>query len=515
MNEGLKVDNGEKLGKTIIFAYNHKHAELIVERFHKLYPGKGANFCRLIDNYVNYADDLIRKFEADPDFQIAVSVDMLDTGIDVPAVLNLVFFKPVKSYIKFMQMIGRGTRLCPDVFGPGKDKEYFLIFDWCHNFEYFSETEHRTQKGMAAISLTQRLFELRLDILQELQKIEHQEQEFNKKYYETLKSHLLGLVKHIKGNSSRISVRQKMQYLDKYADENTWQCISPVMAKEIKTHIGLLVEEDSTDHKYSKAFDCKVLFIEFALLTTGNASIAQEEIAVIRSTAKYLLAKASIPQIMQKAKVLKEIESEQFWGNPSLSDLERIRIEVRELMKFLEGDTTVSVLTDFKDETIELKGSSVGLLDIRTYREKVIDYLAENYDNPVISKIKNLEQLTTEDLDELEHILWNQLGTKGDYQKTTSTPNLAVFIRSLVGLEQKAINEKFGEYLNDNVLNAQQQEFIKTIISYVNENGDIETSDLLNTSPFDDQDILELFGEKLQILQYIVNTVHTAVQVAA
>src|SRR5699024_8383613 len=117
MNEGLKIDNGEKLGKTIIFAYNHKHAELIVERFHKLYPGKGANFCRLIDNYVNYADDLIRKFEADPDFQIAVSVDMLDTGIDVPAVLNLVFFKPVKSYIKFMQMIGRGTRLCPDVFG--------------------------------------------------------------------------------------------------------------------------------------------------------------------------------------------------------------------------------------------------------------------------------------------------------------------------------------------------------------------------------------------------------------
>lgn len=515
MNEGLKIDNGEKIGKTIIFAYNHKHAELIVERFHKLYPGKGANFCRLIDNYVNYADSLIIEFEENPDFQIAVSVDMLDTGVDVPAVLNLVFFKPVKSYIKFMQMIGRGTRLCPDVFGPGKDKEYFNIFDWCHNFEYFSEPEHRIQKGIAAISLTQRLFELRLDILQELQKIEHQEQEFNKQYYDMLKSQLLGLVKHIKGNSSRISVRQKMQYLDKYTDEDTWQCISPVMAKEIKIHIGPLVEEDTTDHKYSKAFDCKVLFIEFALLTTGNASVAQDEIATIRTTAKYLLAKASIPQIMQKAKVLKEIESEQFWGNPALSDLERIRIEVRELMKFLEGDTTVSVLTDFKDEAIELKGSSVGLLDIRTYREKVIDYLAENYDNPVISKIKNLEQLTTEDLDELEQILWNQLGTKSDYQKTTSTPNLAVFIRSLVGLEQKAINEKFGEYLNDNVLNAQQQEFIKTIISYVNENGDIETSDLLNTSPFDDQDILELFGEKLQILQYIVNTVHTVVQVAA
>ena len=230
---------------------------------------------------------------------------------------------------------------------------------------------------------------------------------------------------------------------------------------------------------------------------------------------RLLMEQERMERIMEKAKVLKEIESEQFWGNPSLSDLEKIRIEVRELMKFLEGDTTVSVLTDFKDEAIELKGSSVGLLDIRTYKEKVIDYLAENYDNPVINKIKNLEQLTSKDLDELEHILWNELGTKSDYQKATSASNLAVFIRSLVGLDQKAINEKFGQYLNDNVLNAQQQEFIKTVISYVNENGDIETSDLLNTSPFDDQDILELFGEKLQILQYIVNTVHTVVQAAA
>ena len=515
MNEGLKIDNGEKLGKTIIFAYNHKHAELIVERFHKLYPDKGANFCRLIDNYVNYADDLIRKFEAEQDFQIAVSVDMLDTGIDVPAVLNLVFFKPVKSYIKFMQMIGRGTRLCPNVFGPGKDKEYFLIFDWCHNFEYFSEEEHRIQRGMAASSLTQRLFEIRLDILQELQKIEHQEQEYNKHYYESLKELLQGVIKRIRANSSRISVRQKMQYLDKYSSDEVWQCISPVMGKEIKTHVGPLIEDNSNDHKYSKAFDCKVLIIEFALLTTGAAAMAQDEIATIRTTAKFLLSKASIPQIMQKAKVLKEVESEQFWGSPSLSDLERIRIEIRDLMKFLEGDSAVSVLTDFKDETIELKGSSVGLLDIRTYREKVVDFLAENYDNPVITKIKNLEQLTAEDLDELEKILWNQLGTKNDYMKTATTPNLAVFIRSLVGLDQKAINEKFGQYLNDNVLNAQQQEFIKTIIMYVNENGDIETSDLLNTSPFDDQDILELFGEKLQILQYIVNTVHGVVQVAA
>ncbi len=162
-----------------------------------------------------------------------------------------------------------------------------------------------------------------------------------------------------------------------------------------------------------------------------------------------------------------------------------------------------------------LGGTGAGLFDIRTYKEKVIDYLAEHSDNPVISKIKNLEQLSASDLAELEFILWNELGTKNDYVKTTSTDNLAVFIRSLVGLSQQAINDKFGQYLNENVLNAQQQEFVKTIINYVNENGDIETEDLLNTSPFDDQDILELFGEKIKILNFIVNTVHSVVQVAA
>lgn len=180
-----------------------------------------------------------------------------------------------------------------------------------------------------------------------------------------------------------------------------------------------------------------------------------------------------------------------------------------------DDSESITYLTDFKDEEIEVESSGAGLFDIRTYREKVIDYLAEHSDNPVISKIKNLEQLVPSDLEELEDILWNELGTKNDYIKTTKTENLAVFIRSLVGLSQQAINEKFGEYLNETVLNAQQQEFVKMIISYVNENGDIETEDLLNTSPFDDQDLLELFGEKLKILSHIVNTMHQVVQVAA
>lgn len=515
MKYGLKIDGGDKLGKTIIFAYNHKHAQMIVECFHALYPSKGHDFCRLIDNYETYADDLIDQFETDPDFQIAVSVDMLDTGIDVPAVLNLVFFKPVKSYIKFMQMIGRGTRLCPDIFGPNKDKTEFLIFDWCHNFKFFSVPENRRQGGKAAISITQRLFELRLDILQELQRFEQQAIPFNKDFYDNLKTRLIETVKSIRNNSSRISVRQELAYLDKYSDESIWQCISPVNGKEIKLHIAPLVEDVEKDNPFTKAFDCKMLFIELDILVSGSIGRAKRDVAAIRLIAKFLLTKATIPQIMEKAQCLKDAESEQFWADPSFEQIERLRTDIRDLMKFLDDSESITYLTNFSDEEVEVESSGAGLFDIRTYREKVIDYLAEHTDNPVIGKIKNLEQLTASDLEELENILWNELGTKSDYAKTTKTENLAVFIRSLVGLSQQAINEKFGEYLNENVLNAQQQEFVRTIINYVNENGDIEAEDLLNTSPFDDQDLVELFGDKLKILSYIVNTMHNVVQVAA
>lgn len=220
MQYGIKTNGGELLGKSIIFAYNHHHAQMIVDCFHELYPDHPANYCQLIDNYVKYADDLILKFENDDEFRIAVSVDMLDTGIDVPAVVNLVFFKPVKSKIKFVQMIGRGTRLCENLFGEGKDKTHFIIFDYCGNFEYFDAHPDGTD-GMGGRSLSQRLFEVRLDILHELQRIEYQEQEFARSYYNKTKDLLHAAVYRIKGHSARMQVRAEMQYVDKYSDYAT------------------------------------------------------------------------------------------------------------------------------------------------------------------------------------------------------------------------------------------------------------------------------------------------------
>lgn len=516
MQFGIKVNNGEKLGKSIIFAYNHHHAQMIVDCFHALYPEHGPNYCQLIDNYVKYADDLIVKFDNDDEFRIAVSVDMLDTGIDIPAVVNLVFFKPVKSKIKFVQMIGRGTRLCPNLFGPGKDKQHFIIFDYCGNFEYFGSNPEGTV-GQQVRSLTQRLFEVRLDILHELQRIEYQEEEFSKNYYLKLKDQLFEEVNKIKGHSNRIQVRAEMQYVDKYSDYEVWVCLSPLMVKEIKNHITPLLDSGLKGKDLAIAFDIRMLDVELSLLVQGNTGQAKKDVKNIREVAQYLLnEKASIPQVLEKAEQLKTLVSEQFWMSPTIEELESLREDIRDLMQFIEVGGHKPIDVDIDDET-EPSGydDDNGIIDIRTYREKVIDYLLEHSDNEVIHKIQRLEPINAEDLKVLEKILWEELGTKSEYEETTDIDNLAVFVRSLIGLSQEAINEKFGEFLDGNILNAQQQEFVKSIINYVRENGDISREDLIEKAPFDNYDIITLFGENISSVLKIVSILHDSVNVAA
>ena len=516
MQYGIKTNGGELLGKSIIFAYNHHHAQMIVDCFHELYPEHPANYCQLIDNYVKYADDLILKFENDDEFRIAVSVDMLDTGIDVPAVVNLVFFKPVKSKIKFVQMIGRGTRLCDNLFGEGKDKTHFIIFDYCGNFEYFDAHPDGTD-GMGGRSLSQRLFEVRLDILHELQRIEYQEQEFARSYYNKTKDLLHAAVYKIKGHSARMQVRAEMQYVDKYSDYATWESVSPLMVKEIKVHITPLLDSGLEGFDLSIAFDIRMLDIELSMLVQGNTGMATRDVKTVRQVAQYLLTeKASIPQVFAKAEQLKTLVSEQFWDAPSLEKLEQLRVDVRDLMQFLDKSPKKQIDVNI-DDTVEPSGYDGGdtIIDIRTYREKVLDYLIEHSDNEVIHKIQRLEPITNEDLKALEKILWEELGTREEYEQTTDIDNLAVFVRSLIGLSQEAVNEKFGEYLNGNVLNAQQQEFIRAIINYVRENGDISREDLIEKSPFDNYDILTLFGDNITSVLTIVGILHDSVNVAA
>lgn len=507
MQNGLMVQSGERIGKTIIFAYNHRHAELIVNRFNVLFPEYGAGFCALIDNYVTYAQDLINKFEIrDGEPQIAVSVDMLDTGIDVPDILNLVFFKVVKSKIKFMQMIGRGTRLSPDIFGEGRDKKFFCIFDWCRNFEYFDENPEG-QKPVAIQSLTERLFGLRTDIAFHLQHQKWQEDEYAKSLHDDIKALLKEQVCAL--SDSHISVREKWEAVSHFKDADSWTYISDVDVLTLKNDIAPLLAKNTLDES-AKKFDVLTLTIELSLLS--DEVDAGKCVQRVQLVAEKLQEKATLPQVQSKIKTIKEVLSPVAWENASLQWLEKVRTDLRDLMKFLIGEKGKWFVVDIED-VITYDGESTGITPRVSYKQRIIDFLAANRHLPVLDKIYNIEQLTPDDMRELERILWEELGSKDDYEKHTSGmlfgSNVAAFIRSLIGVDRKEAVRKFGDFITGVQLNAEQEEFLMTVVSYVCENGDITKEIVVNEAPFDER--LAVFNAFMIPLAKYIDNIHNVI----
>jgi len=333
MTNGLKVQSGEGIGKTIIFAMNSKTAKLIVERFNLLYPEYGNGFCEQIDYSINYSQDLIDKFSLrDKMPQIAVSVDMLDTGIDVPDVLNLVFFKRVRSRIKFMQMIGRGTRLSPDIFGDGQDKELFYIFDWGGNFKYFGENP-KEGKAVKTTSLTERLFGVRADIACALQAPQYQADDFAKRLHDELKQILQAEVGKL--DDAHIAVRNHWPAVDKFRKPETWQYISEVDVLDLKNEVAPLLPK-SLENELAKKFDLLSLYVQLGLVDENFDSGRHE--GQITRIADALRKRATIPDIQAKMPLLNEVMTSAFWDNKTLASIENMRRELRDLMKYLVSD---------------------------------------------------------------------------------------------------------------------------------------------------------------------------------
>ena len=508
MENGQKVQYGERIGKSIIFAYNHRHAELIVARFHILYPEYGAEFCVLIDNYVTYSQDLINRFEVrDNDPQIAVSVDMLDTGIDVPDVLNLVFFKVVKSKIKFMQMIGRGTRLSQNIFGDGKDKECFYIFDWCRNFEYFEKNPNGTTAS-TTLSLTERIFGLRAEIAFHLQHQKHQEDDYCKAYHNELKGILKEQVMAL--SDSHITVRSKWEQVSHFKKDESWLSLSEVDVHTLKGDIAPLLPKNSLEPT-AKMFDALTLYIELSLLS--DEVNADKKIAQVKNIAELLVdKKATLPQVQAKMETLKEVMSVVAWENVSLQWLEKVRKDLRDLMQFLKGTNGRWFVVDIEDVIFD-EGEAEGVPMRVSYKQRIIDFLAVNRNLPVLKKIYNLEQLSSDDINELERILWQELGSKEDYTTYTQNMlfggNVAAFIRSLIGVDRREALNKFSDFLADSVLNAEQEEFLNTIVQYVCENGDITKEIVVNESPFDEK--LVLFTSYMIPLGKYIDNIHNVI----
>ncbi len=514
MENGQRVQGGEVIGKTIIFAANHPHAELIVERFNHLYPELGADYCKLIDYSVCYAQSLIDDFsDANKMPQVAVSVDMLDTGIDVPEVLNLVFFKIVKSKIKFIQMLGRGTRLCPNVFGY-KDKETFYVFDWCGNIKYFGGKEGGEQTFRAQ-SLSEKTFGLRLDIAVALQAPAYQADEYAKSFHDELKGILRNQI--IGLNESRIAVRKHLGIIHDFRQEEKWQFVSPVDAQRLKSDVAPLLLADKDD-EFSKRFDLLVLNRQLALVTDieGDGEIYQTKIINI---ANMLEQKSTIPQIHDCLDVIREVQGAQFWETVSLGSLERVRLKLRDLIHYLQkqGDNRIFTVNIEDDITMD-GGEIVPVLPKVTYKQKVLEYLSENSDSPVIQKIIHLEKLTSADLVALEKVFWEELGSKQDFDHLTDNKpykgNVAMFVRTVTGIDREKAREIYLDFIKGNELTSQQELCLKEIVDFVCINGDIKRENIRDNAPLKLRSWSKIFGKNLSGVVNLVEQLHGVIEVA-
>ncbi len=489
MENGIKVNEGDTLGKTIIFAKNHKHAEFIKERFDKNYPHFKGKFLRVIDNYVKYADTLIEEFGVTDNTppMIAVSVDMLDTGIDIPSIVNLVFFKIVRSKTKFWQMIGRGTRLCPDLFGAGRDKECFTIFDYCGNLEFFEEYPDG-YKPSSDLPLNQKIFRQKLFLAKALQKAEYQNDEAMKQFYTSLLDTMHKDVSLI--DSTSFQVRPHRRYIDKFQRRTEWENITEIAIGEIIEHLIQFTTLYDEDNEYARLFD--LLILNFQLDMTNPTSRQGRYQNKIRKTASMLEKKANIPMVNQHIELIRKLQDDEYWKGMTILELENIRLAIRDLIKFLDKIDRKTVYTDFKDE-YEIPTITPSIVadkpsTLISYKTRVQKIIRENADNPVIKKIHLGEQLTSDDIEQLEEILFEEVPEEERdlyKQMFKEKGDLALLVRQVTGLDANSAKKAFAKFLDDRNLNADQITFINYIIDYVIDKGVMDLNQLFE-QPFTD-----------------------------
>lgn len=497
MTNGLKVEEGDRLGKTIIFAKNSKHAHFIAECFDKNYPHLKGQFAQVIDYSVDYAQSLIDDF-SDPKKSphIAISVDMLDTGIDVPEVVNLVFFKIVRSKTKFWQMIGRGTRLCPDLFGPDMHKDNFLVFDFCQNFEFFNQNPN-VSDGALAPSIGEKLFIARVDLMDEIgnskEGLDDELVSLKVSIEQRLYDEVVGM------NVDNFIVRPKRRYVEKFQNRDAWKELKIEDRLELTEHIAGLPSTLKDDELEAKQFDYLVLLAQLALLR-ADATFAkyQERIQGIASSLEEL---SNVPMVTAQMGLILDLQTDEYWQSITLPILEDVRRKLRGLVKLIEPASRKIVYTDFQDEIGE--ASEVALPDIGNgtdkarFMMKVRHFLQQHGDHITLQKLRRNEQLTKQDIEELERIFLEEgVADDTELQDIRSEGGLGIFIRSLIGLDREAAKHALSTFIDGKALTSSQIEFIDLVIDHLTERGVLDPRRLYE-SPFtdiDDQGVSGIFA---------------------
>lgn len=487
MQDGLKIDYGENLGKTIIFAKNHDHAEKILEIFNREYPHL-KDYAKVIDNKIKYAQSAIDEF-SDPKKlpQIAISVDMLDTGIDIPEILNLVFFKKVMSKAKFWQMIGRGTRLCPGLLD-GEDKEKFYIFDFCGNFEFFRMNKGKATANMLALQGA--IFKLKAQIAFKLQDLAYQTKDLIA-FRKTLVEDMVRKVREL--NRDNFAVRQHLKYVEFYSNPDNYVSLTYENTLTMGEELAPLIIPDKDEPKAVR-FDALMYGIELAYLAGKPYSKARSDLT---KKINAVAGVANIPEIMAQADFLNKLIHTDYIANAGINEFECIRKNLRELIKYIpKGGPKYT--TNFIDDIIgkEIKPAEIENDDLKNYKMKAEYYVRQNQDQIAIKKLRTNLPLTKADIASLEKVLWSELGTKADYEAEYGQKPLGEFVREIVGLDMNAAKEAFADYLNDVNLDSRQIYFVNQIVEYIVHNGMMKDFSVLQEAPFTDQgSIVDVFTD--------------------
>lgn len=489
MERGIMVNGGERIGKTIIFAQNKRHAEFILERFNKLYPQYHGTWASRVVCDDSYAQTVIDNFKEDEKTPyIVVSVDMMDTGIDVPACVNLVFFKKVRSKTKFWQMIGRGTRLCPELTCTDliereeyTGKKRFLIFDYCGNFEYFRQVKHTTE-GEVPISLSENIFRKCVRLVaafQDASKFDGAYQPWRRELTELCQGRIAGL------NTDLFHVQLALKHVEKFKKPEAFICLSELDQQELTEHIAPLVHFDEAD---AMALRFDNFIYGFILNVLDESPLVKRDMARLVTTARLLEKKSSIPQVAAKLPLLRQISDPELWKDIDICKLEDIRRELRALIRFLdEGSKRKDIITILTDPILD---STAGIPlpeedPFESYKMKVNRYIEEHKNSLAIYNLTHNISLTRKDYEELERVFTQELGSKEDYVKTFGDTPFGLLIRKIAKLDHEAVLAAFSEFINDQSLNSRQIAFVQKVITHIEQNGYIEDISVLTKAPFD------------------------------
>ena len=511
MDEGLYVNNGDTLGKTIIFAKDHNHAKEIEHQFDLMFPElavpkqNGVKFCVTIDNQERFNEILQREFKAKNDIRIVVSVDMMDTGVDIPDVVNLVFFKTVLSKIKFWQMIGRGTRLAKgiNVISPSRDyfegnssdstrklyndKQGFLIFDVCNVFNFFNmHPEGKRDNSDNVLSISQMLFVDKCILLSAMQRNYSKLPEDDRVLYSELKKELVNTIKGF--NRNFLGVQAKLQLVEKYSLDSTWNSFGASELKEVQENLAILVRSDEPGLLCEKAFD-RICYMFAHLRFDSQDDFKKVAKRLFLLISKGLLeSKLHIDEVRSHENILRTVITDDFMNNASIKNIDDARKEIRPLIKYIEKHIA-TIIIDINDEISSsgeinfggpISGDPVKIStnDFRTIKEKIVDFVNTNTFNPFVLAIRNFEDVRPFLNEFKEKII--SLASIDEYNNTfESDKDLITFVRMTVGIAQSSIEKFLDEIKEAKGYIGDQLDYIEMLLNFISENGTFERHEIL------------------------------------